>query len=292
MKIAAIRTYQVDLPLKEGRYSLVRRQVRGGLRLHHRRDPDRRRPLRRGRDAARSAPSTSPPTPKACARASRSSSPAPDRPRPPRPHGAQPPHGPRAPRPPLRQDRHRHGLLGHPRAGRRPAGRHPAGRPPRRRASRSTARSAKAPPRRWPRTSPATAPRATRSSSSRSAATPTTTSPASTPVAGILQPGDVLVADANTGWTIRRRAPRGERRPRRRRLHRAALQDLRGMPRRPPRASRCPSSSTRTSTALDAFVPRHADGAMDVDQPQDLQGRRPDQGPPHPRPLRRARLSR
>ena len=49
--------------------------------------------------------------------------------------------------------------------------------------------------------SPAIAPRAIAGSSSRSAAIPTSTSSASAPSPRSSQPGDRLVADANTGWT-------------------------------------------------------------------------------------------
>ena len=103
--------------------------------------------------------------------------------RPDRPRAAQPPHGRGAARPPLRQGADRHRLLGHPRQGRRAAGLQAAGR---RRQDEHRAL-----PRHLPgrlggdgaTRSPATAPRATPSSSSRSAATPTTTSPASAPAA-------------------------------------------------------------------------------------------------------------
>ena len=50
------------------------------------------------------------------------------------------------------------------------------------------------------RRSPAIGPRATAGSSSRSAATRTSTSTASAPWPAVLEPGDRLVADANTGW--------------------------------------------------------------------------------------------
>ena len=89
---------------------------------------------------------------------------------------------------------------------------HAAGRPLRRRTSRSTAPSRRRRPRRWRPRSPATGPRATASSSSRSAARPRPTSPASAPARPCSQPGDVLVADANTGWTdARGRAGRATR---------------------------------------------------------------------------------
>ena len=50
--------------------------------------------------------------------------------------------------------------------------------------------------------SPAIAPRAIAGSSSRSAATPTSTSSASAPSRRSCEPGDRLVADANTGWLM------------------------------------------------------------------------------------------
>ena len=65
--------------------------------------------------------------------------------------------------------------------------------------------------RRWRKRSPATAPKATPSSSSRSAATPMRTLPASVPCRAMLRPGDILVADANTGWTRADAAARRQR---------------------------------------------------------------------------------
>ena len=93
-----------------------------------------------------------------------------------------------------------------------PAGLRAARRPLRRRLCASIARSRRSRPRRWPARSPAIAPRAIAASSSRSAAIPTSTSSASAPSPAMLQPGDRLVADANTGWLH----ARGDaRRPRR-----------------------------------------------------------------------------
>ena len=96
----------------------------------------------------------------------------------------------------------RHGLLGHPRQGDRPAGLHAAGRPLRRRLpslSRDLAGIAR---RRWPAASPATGPRATAVSSSRSAAIRAVDVERIRAVADRLQPGDRLIADANTGWLM------------------------------------------------------------------------------------------
>ena len=57
-------------------------------------------------------------------------------------------------------------------------------------------------PRRWPPAWPTIAARATAGSNSRSAAIRTSTSLRIRAVAGVLQPGDQLVADANTGWLL------------------------------------------------------------------------------------------
>ena len=144
---------------------------------------------------------------------------------------AQPAHGCGAARPPLREGADRHRLLGHPRQGRRAAGLHSCSAAPRRttielyRAITPGSRR-----RNGARRSPATAPRATPSSSSRSAAMPTTTSSASTPCRAMLEPTDILVADANTGWTMAEAVRIVIGRRERRRLHRAALPDLRGVP--------------------------------------------------------------
>ena len=72
------------------------------------------------------------------------------------------------------------------------------------------------------------------SSSSRSAATPNDDIERIRACRAMLEPGDVLVADANTGWTMHEAARVVARGARCRRLHRAALPDLRGMPDRPP----------------------------------------------------------
>jgi cis-L-3-hydroxyproline dehydratase len=87
-----------------------------------------------------------------------------------------------------------------------------------------------------------------------------------------------------------RRAARGERRARRGRLDRTALPDLRRMPGRPARhlAAVHPRREHRRARRLHDRAQRRRD---ERDQPQDLQGRRPDEGPPHPRPLRGAGLS-
>ena len=60
-----------------------------------------------------------------------------------------------------------------------------------------------------------------------------------------LRTGDVLIADANTGWTQHQARARRARRARRRRLHRAAVPHLRGMPDRPARTPIGRSCSTR-----------------------------------------------
>ena len=90
-------------------------------------------------------------------------------------------HGRRPQGPSLRQVRHRHRLLGHPRPGHRPAGLRAARRPLRRGLPPLPRHLAGVARRRWPPRSPAIAPRATAASSSRSAAIPTSTSRASAP---------------------------------------------------------------------------------------------------------------
>ena len=130
---------------------------------------------------------------------------------------------------------HRHRLLGHPRPGDRPARLHAAGRPLRRRlrplprhlagVARRDGRQGRRLPRRGLPPVPA---QGRRRSRRRHRAHPRR-------APRVLQPGDRLVADANTGWTHARGGLRVVRRgARRRRLHRAALPDLRGVPGRPP----------------------------------------------------------
>ena len=177
---------------------------------------------------------------------------------------AEPAHGRGAARPRLRQGADRHRLLGHPGQGGRAAGlqaarRRGAGR--RRALPRDLADCR---PRRWRATSPATAPRATPSSSSRSAATPTTTSPASAPCRAILQPGDVLVADANTGWTMARSGAR--------RVRRRATSTSTSSSRARPTRSACRSAGApslpfvldEVIDGIDDLVRGIADDAMDV----------------------------
>ena len=129
---------------------------------------------------------------------------------------------------------------------------------------------------RWRRRSPATAPRATASSSSRSAAIPTSTSSASAPSRAELKPGDVLVADANTGWLMHEARARGARRARRRRLHRAAVPDATRSAWPSAAAPTTRSCSTRRSTGSTCCCARHAGRRDGRGQPQDQQARRPD----------------
>ena len=70
MKITAIRVYQVDLPLREGRYNWSGGNFMEVFDSHRRRRRNRRRHHRLRRSAARSARPTCPPTPRACAPAS------------------------------------------------------------------------------------------------------------------------------------------------------------------------------------------------------------------------------
>ena len=114
---------------------------------------------------------------------------------------AQSPDGRRAQGASVREERHRHRLLGHPRPGDRPAGLRAARRPLRRRRAPLPRDLAGVARRDGGAASPAIAPRATAASSSRSAAIPTSTSSGSAPSRRSCRPGDRLVADANTGWT-------------------------------------------------------------------------------------------
>ena len=103
---------------------------------------------------------------------------------------------------PVRQVGHRHGLLGYSAARRRGCPCARCWEAAMETTSCSTGRSRSSRPRRWRRTSPAIARRVIGGSSSRSAAIPTSISPGSARVAGVLEPGDRLVADANTGWLM------------------------------------------------------------------------------------------
>ena len=107
-------------------------------------------------------------------------------------------------------------------------------------------------------------------------------------VAAKLEPGDRLIADANTGWLMHDALRSGSRGPRCRRLHRTAVPHLRRMlddppPLRPPVRARRGDRLDR-SPAPRPCRPRHGRR-----QHQDQQIRRPDQGPAGPRPLRFAR---
>ena len=112
--------------------------------------------------------------------------------------------------------------------------------------------------------SPAIAPRATAASNSRSAAIPTSTSRASAPSPAMLQTGDRLVADANTGWMQHEAMRVVKGGARRRRLHRAAVPDLRGVPRRPPAHADHPFVLDENIDGLDMLLRAKADLAMDV----------------------------
>ncbi len=114
----------------------------------------------------------------------------------------QPPHGCRAEGPSLRQVGHRHRLLGHPGTGRRAAGMHPAWAAATAKTLACIGPSRRNRPRPWPLAWPAIGPKATAASSSRWAAIPTSISRGSARSRRKLQPGDRLVADANTGWLM------------------------------------------------------------------------------------------
>ena len=80
----------------------------------------------------------------------------------------------------------------------------------------------------------------------------------------MLQPGDRLVADANTGWT-QHEAMRVVRAVRDVDVYiEQPCLDLRGVPRGAPADATIRSCSTRTSTASTCCCARHADLAMDV----------------------------
>ena len=147
---------------------------------------------------------------------------------------AEPPHGRRAQGPSLRQVRHRHGLLGHPRQGRR--------------ASRSaccwaaataTISSCIAPsrrnrPRRWPARGRLSCRRLLAGSSSRSAAIADTDIERIRAVRGDAPAGRSPGRRRQHRLADARRHARRPRGARRGRLHRAALPELRGMPDGPP----------------------------------------------------------
>ena len=101
-------------------------------------------------------------------------------------------------------------------------------------------------------------------SSSRSAAIPTPTSPAFATSRAALQPTDRLVADANTGWTQHEALRVVRAVERRRRLHRAAVPRLRGVPGGAAAAPIIRSSWTRPIDGVDVLLRANADRAMDV----------------------------
>ena len=106
----------------------------------------------------------------------------------------------------------------------------------------------------------------------------------------ILQPTDILVCRRQYRLDHGRRRARRERGARSRRLYRAALHDLRGVRLDPPphlaalRARRDHRQRRRSAQG-------HRRGRLRRHQPQDLQGRRPDQGAADARPLRRRAAS-
>ena len=136
--------------------------------------------------------------------------------------------------PPLRQVGDRHGLLGHPRQGDGPAGLRAAGRPLRRRLRplpgdlAGVARGDGRQRRRLSRRGLSPVPAQGRRRSRRS------TSPASAPSPPSSQPGDRLDRRRQHRLADARRPARRPGGARRRRLHRAALPELRGMPDDPP----------------------------------------------------------
>ncbi len=135
--------------------------------------------------------------------------------------------------------------------------------------------------------SPAIAPRAIAGSSSRSAATRSWTSSGSAPVAAELQPGDRLVADANTGWLMHE-ALRVVRAVRDVDVYieQPCLSYEECLDRPPPlRSSVRPRRGHRLARRAAARPRRPGDGRG---EPQDQQARRPDQGPAGARPVRLA----
>ena len=83
-------------------------------------------------------------------------------------------------------------------------------------------------------------------------------------VAAKLQPGDRLVADANTGWVQHEAVRVVEGRARRGCLHRAAVPDLRGMPRACAGSADHPFVLDENIDGLDMLLRAKADLAMDV----------------------------
>ena len=119
-----------------------------------------------------------------------------------RARSAQPAHGPAAARAPLRQVGARHGLLGHPGQGRRPAGLRRCWAAATARASRSTARSRRKRPTPWPPRSRRYRAEGYRKFQLKVGGEVEADIARIRACAAVLEPGDVLVADANTGWTM------------------------------------------------------------------------------------------
>ena len=107
-------------------------------------------------------------------------------------------------------------------------------------------------------------------------------------VRGVLAPGEVLIADANTGWLPHQAARVVRARPRRGRLRGAALRDLRGMPLDPP--AHGPPVRARRDDRRPRRPPARGGGPRDGRrEPQDLEARRAHPHAPGPRSLRLAR---
>ena len=151
--------------------------------------------------SARSGRSICRPTPRACAPGSRELGAAPARRRPARARQAEPPHGRGAQGPSLRQVGHRHRLLGHPRPGGRPAGLRRCSAAATATTSCSTAPSRRSRPTRWPRKVAGYRAEGYRRFQLKVGGDPGRRHrPHPRRARRCSQPGDRLVADANTGW--------------------------------------------------------------------------------------------
>ena len=181
---------------------MVGRQVRAGLRQHGRRASRPTRASSATARSARSGRSTCRPMPRACGPGSRELG----------PHllGEDPRElgelnrrmDARAQGASLRQVGHRHGLLGHPRPGRRAAGLRAARRPLRRRLRPLPRDLAGGARRRWPANVAGYRAEGYRRFQLKVGGDPDVDIARIRAVAAELGPGDRLVADANTGWLM------------------------------------------------------------------------------------------
>ena len=288
MKITRIAAYQVDLPLHRGHLQLVGRQVGHRLRQHDRpgRDRRRHRRLRRGLPARAVLPAG---LRHRRPRRDRRARPASARRGPARARAAEPPDGRRAQGTPLRQVGHRHGLLGHPRQGRRACRSARCWAAATATTSCSIAPSRRSRPRRWPRRVAGYRAEGYRRFQLKVGGDPDDRHrPHPRRGRRCCEPGDRLIADANTGWLMHDAA----------RVVRA-VRDVDVYIEQPCLSyEECLSIRRQTDHpfVLDEVDRRHRRAAARPrrpgdgrGQPQDQQARRPDEAPPGARPVRLAR---